>query len=323
MTCITTDSRRLSTLVGCIILGAATNATILKTGGYYSSNAILVAALSVGVFAGARVIGIAWKHSAVLAGAIICALVAGEIYNLFGTAERTIMMREEQAAPLKALAQKRKEALDNLARLEAGDIVSPRVKIAQETLAKAQKAVDIESQNGGCRRECQRKQAVADKAAQDLKSAIKEAEASTEQDIADAKAEVERNPVPESATPFADRLGWAPWVLDLIFAGLLSLGANGLAGALIAFGSHSEQPERFVSIPRSRPIPQVPVPNPPEPPRGNRGARSDYQVKANLIAKEMRDAGIEPRFQVVKSEFQRRYNTELPNVTAHRASRIA
>lgn len=53
-----------------------------------------------------------------------------------------------------------------------------------------------------------------------------------------AKAEVASNPLPASATPLADRLGWAPWVLDLIMAGLLSVGANGLAAALVAFGAH-------------------------------------------------------------------------------------
>ena len=57
-------------------------------------------------------------------------------------------------------------------------------------------------------------------------------------EIEAAKADVDANPVPPSATAFADRIGWAPWALDLFLAGLLSIGANGLAGGLIAFGAH-------------------------------------------------------------------------------------
>ncbi len=60
-----------------------------------------------------------------------------------------------------------------------------------------------------------------------------------------AKAEVEANPLPASATPLADRLGLPAWALDLIMAGLLSVGANGLAGTLIAYGAHISAPQEM------------------------------------------------------------------------------
>ena len=50
-----------------------------------------------------------------------------------------------------------------------------------------------------------------------------------------------------SATPLADRIGVKPWVLDLIAAALLSLGANGLAAVLMAFGSRPG-PQRGVPV---------------------------------------------------------------------------
>ena len=44
--------------------------------------------------------------------------------------------------------------------------------------------------------------------------------------------------VPPSPSPFADRIGWPAWVLDLVLAGLGSFAANGLACLMMVFGSH-------------------------------------------------------------------------------------
>ncbi len=313
MSVLTTDSRKLSTIVGCCILAAATNATILKSGGYLSSQALLAASLSIGVYAGARSFGAAWKQSTVLAMVILAALAAGEIYNFAGTAERTVAMREDMAAPLKAAAQKRQEALDHLKRLQEGEVSSARLRVAQASLDRAQKAVDDESANGGCRRECQRKQVVADEAKAEVQAAAREAEAQRPASIAAAQAEVDANPLPASATPFADRIGCPPWIVDLAFAGLLSLGSNLLAGALIAYGAHETGTETQARVPRFR---SEPEPSPKSPSR----ARSEAQKRANDIAAELRNRnGEPPKFHVVRSEYRNRYGTELPKVTAHRA----
>ena len=43
---------------------------------------------------------------------------------------------------------------------------------------------------------------------------------------------------PELPTPLADRLNMAPWLYDLIMAGLGSVGLNGLGCGLLVFGAH-------------------------------------------------------------------------------------
>ena len=82
-----------------------------------------------------------------------------------------------------------------------------------------------------------------------------------------------------------------------------------------------------MSEPKVEPVMQVPVavplvpgdmePVPPKP-RG-RKVRSETQFRANLIAKEMRARGEVPKFHIVRNEYQRRFGTKLPKVTAHRA----
>ena len=83
-----------------------------------------------------------------------------------------------------------------------------------------------------------------------------------------------------------------------------------------------------MSEPKVEPVMQVPVavplvpgdlePVPPKP-RGTRKVRSETQFRANLIAKEMRARGEVPKFHIVRNEYQRRFGTKLPKVTAHRA----
>jgi hypothetical protein len=83
-----------------------------------------------------------------------------------------------------------------------------------------------------------------------------------------------------------------------------------------------------MSEPKVEPVMQVPVavplvpnhlePVPPQP-RGTRKVRSETQFRANLIAKEMRARGEVPKFHIVRNEYQRRFGTRLPKVTAHRA----
>lgn len=151
-------------------------------------------------------------------------------------------------------------ALDAKARAEDGR-ESLAVTIARKAVTDAKKAVADEAKNLGCRSECNRKQGLADKAEAelaaalaadasnrkaaiaaadaDVKAAYAAAEAKRADAIKKAKANLEAHPEPASGTALADRTGIAPWVLDLMFAIALSIGANGLAGALIAFGAHS------------------------------------------------------------------------------------
>lgn len=227
----------LATVIGAGILTMSTNANVMTTGGYFTSHAGLVIALSAGVFAGARVVGsgVAGKIGLV----IVAALIAGEAFNFSATAERIVVEREAGAVPLKDAAAKHTAALEKLRRIETGRAISPRLLLASEAKKAADAAYDKELREGGrCLTICKGLKAKADAAQTEVVAAITEAESMKVKSIEAAKAEVEANPLPASATPLADRLGWAPWVLDLVMAGLLSIGANGLAGTLIAYGAH-------------------------------------------------------------------------------------
>ncbi len=239
----------LATLIGVGILAASTNANVLNTGGWMSSHALLVAALSAGVFAGARVVGMgAGKIGLVIVAALFC----GELYNLSATAERIVVERENGAAPLKDLKAKHDTAEANLARMQNMHISSERLTLALAAQTKAQAAYQKELREGGrCKQICNGLKADAAKADAEVTAAATEAQNLHAAAIEAAKAEVEANPLPASATPLADRLGWAPWVLDLVMAGLLSVGANGLAGTLIAYGAHSVGKE---SLPTEEPV---------------------------------------------------------------------
>lgn len=227
----------LATLIGVGILAASTNANVLNTGGWMSSHALLVAALSAGVFAGARVVGMGAGKIGLV---IVAALLAGELYNLSATAERIVVERENGAAPLKDAKAKHDAAEANLAHMQNMHIGSERLTLALAAQTKAQAAYQKELREGGrCKTICNGLKADAAKADAEVTAAATEAQKLHAAAIEAAKAEVEANPLPASATPLADRLGWAPWVLDLVMAGLLSVGANGLAGTLIAYGAHS------------------------------------------------------------------------------------
>ncbi len=164
-----------------------------------------------------------------------------------------------EAAP--ATSERLKLATKALDDAKAGR-ETQRVKLAREALDKAKADVDEEAKNIRCLKECWRKQEIADKAEKTLKDALAAAEADRSKDVGAAKTEltaalaeaqaqhtadvdaakaaVEANPEPRSATPTADRIGIAPWAFDLIIAALLSIGANGLAGMLLAYGAGRE-----------------------------------------------------------------------------------
>jgi hypothetical protein len=57
-------------------------------------------------------------------------------------------------------------------------------------------------------------------------------------EVNEARVALDVLPADVSGAPFADRIGVAPWVFDIITAVLGSIGANGLAAGLLAFGSH-------------------------------------------------------------------------------------
>jgi len=236
----------LATASGVAILIASTNANIVQTGGmwnYASSHAGIVAALSLGVFAGARVIG-SGKASKVIGLMIAGALFCGEAYNFSATGERIVVERENGAAPLKAKQVKHDEAEKRLYDIEHGKISSPRLETANAEKTKADAAYDKELREGGrCKTICLGLKDKAEAAQREVVAALSEAEHMHQADIDAAKADVKANPTPASATPLSDRTGIPAWLLDLGVAGLLSFAANALAAVLIGFGARNSTNE--------------------------------------------------------------------------------
>jgi hypothetical protein len=310
----TTTERRLSIGVGILILAAATDLAVRKAGGYGSDYSRLLIALACGVVTGAYILGRAWSMSRKLAIVILCTLCCGEGFNLWQTAERVMNAREAGRAPARAALKQHQEAEAAVKAAEASEVTSARLAIAQKAKVIADAAYDKELREGGkCKTICLGLKSKADEAAKELNSALSEAEAMKVQAVKVAKADLAAHPLPASGTASSDETGIPVWVLDLVSAVLLSLGANGLAGALIAFGAHgtgtvAKQKPGSASVPISS-----------EPPPGGKKPRSQRQIKANAIAAELRAQGVKPQFHIVRNEYRNRHGEDAPKVTIHRA----
>lgn len=240
MTEPTTTERRLAIGVGILILIATTHLAIRKAGGYGSDYSFLLIALGCGVVTGAYIIGRAWEMSRAIALVIMLALGAGESYNLWQIAERVMSGREEARAPARAALKQHEDAEAALKAAEAATVTSARLSLALRAAEKAKAAYEKELREGGrCRSICNGLKADAENAGKEVTAALSEAEAMKLAAIKTAKADLAAHPLPASGTASSDETGIPVWVLDLISAVLLSLGANGLAGAFIAFGAHS------------------------------------------------------------------------------------
>ena len=246
--------RTIVGIVGLILVGAAAHGTIMATGGYEEPSAIITMALALGVAVGAAAIGAAAGHGRVmLAVAIGLGLAAGEGYALLSTSERVIASREAGQAALRD-AKKRNEVAE--ARLAAareaaqksGEVppISPREASAQAAVDVAVNAIREQSALPGCRENCkQLLLAQATDARRELNTAqaemakmLQDLRQKTDAELASAKQVLATSPMPSSATPLADRLGVRAWLLDILAATLLSIGVNGLGGALIALAAH-------------------------------------------------------------------------------------
>lgn len=195
----------LAVLCGVAILAAATNAA--TSGRLTGADAYLAWALAAGVGIGAIVVP---RSRAGLAVAIIAGLVCGEAFNLLSTAERVIAAREVAASTVTGTNDRKAEAAARLQSAEAA-MVAHRDS--------ATKAVALPA----CAKEC--------------RALLQSQAAYLSAEIEAARLALSAAPAKRSATPLADRLGVASWALDLLAAALLSLGANGLAAVLIAWGA--------------------------------------------------------------------------------------
>lgn len=246
-----------SAVVGVGILACVTHAAIAASGGYATTAAPLLIALSCGLAIGAAVTGMAWgqkRHT--LAIMLVVALGAGEAYALLNTAERTLSYREAQQAPIRGALAKRAKA-ENVVRdaeqalQEIGS--TPRLAAASEAKRTADRGAIEKAAEPGCARNCRALlEQQVNAAAAELEAARHEVEDSrrtAQQRVADARQTLEAIPMPASPTPLADKLGVEAWRIDLLAAGLASVAANGLAALLIAFGAHRGGPSTEAAAP--------------------------------------------------------------------------
>lgn len=195
---------------GLAILAAATwlivtDANLDPTG----PHALLLYAMAGGVATGSVIMArTSWRVGLIVALAVI----AGESYGMLATAERVIRNREALSADVREGNAAREGTMRRATTADAA--IRAHDDTARKTVAER-----------GCAAECRR-----------LLEATR-ADLVRDRDMAIAAATASAGG--RSATPLADRLGIEPWRLDVAMAALLSLGANGLACVLIAFGAHA------------------------------------------------------------------------------------
>jgi hypothetical protein len=248
-------ARLLAAIVGLAIIACVANAAIMASGGYGTTAAPLMMALAAGLAVGSLAIGVAWHDGRrAVAFCLVVALAAGEAWSLLLTAERTIAHRDQQQKPLLGAAEARDRAAERLkAAKTAVDHVpttSARLQKAEAAKAAADAAVVSKASEKNCRDNCrQLLQAQVDGAAAEVAAARAELEGARAKAggvVKQAQAALDALPMPQSATPLADRLGIAGWKIDLIVAALASIAANGLAACLLAFAAHGRSRRRIV-----------------------------------------------------------------------------
>jgi hypothetical protein len=139
--------------------------------------------------------------------------------------------------------------------------------MAEAAKAAADAAVIAKSAERNCASNCRELlQAQVDSAQAELNAARAELaskRAAAEHELREASRALEATPALASATPLADRIGVSAWIIDLAQSALGSLAANGLACALLVFGTHPRrretvevvEPAWSVSEPLPKPLP--------------------------------------------------------------------
>ena len=258
---------------------------------------------------------------------------AGSFLAAFGSAsEGRDAKADPRAAQIIAYQTAQKVAADTEKRLAVlGDV--PNIEEAKARVSRLLSAVEpgIAKRTSGCTvlptSVGKRVQAVNREACQPVIEA--QALVATADEVSglqaklDAAREVIAKGAPKAADPLVANVQAflstgidAAAVLSLIVALIVELGAP-VCWMIWQMSEPKVEPGKQVPVV----VPLVPnhlEPVPPKP-RGTRKVRSETQFRANLIAKEMRARGEVPKFHIVRNEYQRRFGTRLPKVTAHRA----
>ena len=263
-------ARGIALFVGFLLLCAGTHVAVLASGGYGTPQSYVAIAVAAGVGCGSVFCGMAWsaRHYR-LAAFLVLSILAGEAFALLQTGNRLVAGSEAQQAPMREHVkahEKASAAIDaaTKAKTAADAGTSQRLTKAIEVKRQADQAIIDKAAEFGCRSNCKELlQKAANDAASEVANArleVDNAKETARDALAKATSALARMRAPESPTPLADRLGWKPWLYDLITAGLGSVGLNGLACGLLMFGAHgthqhaaTEAPTEGVQKPAATP----------------------------------------------------------------------
>ena len=202
--------RILGGLAGIGVVGTATHLNVMHAGGYQVEDAPLIIAVAILVAFGMGFVSWAFSEgfrgAAVLLGLL---LLVGEGYWVLTNADRELVARKAQTAPI-ADAQRTR----NLAEKRLAD--------AKKAKADADKAAVDEAAKPGCKAHCA--------------SMLLAAQNTANAELAAARAAYAAAKIPESATALAANLGIEQWQWDLFIAalrsGMIAAGALALGIAI-------------------------------------------------------------------------------------------
>lgn len=275
--------RLLVTLAGIGVIGAATHANVEHAGGYASPDAPIIISLAFLLSVGIAFCGYLWgsrqRLGAVILGACI---LSGEAYWVLTNTEREIAAREERDAPV-------------LRAIEARDKAEKRVARAETALVGANADVAASAAKKDCARNCAMLLAAAVTAA------------TTE--LSEARTELSKTPRPTSVAPLPARLGIAPWLWDLIMAGLRSLAVVG-ASIAVGLATHRQRttsPGRIQIV--EKPVPLVAKQRSLAPPRRKRTPEIVHSARNHAAEFGIRCMQPDPHGEARMLQVHERYKT--------------
>ncbi len=228
---------------GLFLLAASTWA-VIDASKLDTAHSVLVGAMAVGTAMGAVVMA---RSSFWVGVLMLLAVLCGESYGMLATAERIIVAREAAQKPARQAADARQEVTSRLQAAEMAlrdaPVSSERLRVATLAKAKADEAVIAKSAEKSCAVNCREllvgAAATAEREVEAARRELSDRREELHKDVERLRGELAAIKVPTmSGTALADRIGMAPWQLDVMMAGLLTLGSNVLAGVLIAWGAH-------------------------------------------------------------------------------------
>lgn len=227
-----------------VFLLAASTWAVIDASKLDTAHSVLVGAMAVGTAMGAVVLA---RSSFWVGTLMLLAVLCGESYGMLATAERIIVAREATQRPARQAADARRDVASRLqaaeTALQSAPVSSDRLRVATVAKAKADEAVIAKSAEKSCAVNCREllvgAAATAEREVDAARRELGDRREQLQKDVERLRGELAAITVPSvSGTALADRIGIAPWQLDVVMAGLLTLGSNVLAGVLIAWGAH-------------------------------------------------------------------------------------